>query len=112
MIELRSVGKRFRIGPGPGRKARVVEAVRDLTLAVEPGIVTGVVGPNGAGKTSLLNCITGAYRPTHGRIVYEGAADKLRSHHDVQEFYLGSGDASRASYRDVKQYRRSRRWWG
>lgn len=47
-----------------------------------------------------------------GRIVYEGAADKLRSHHDVQEFYLGSGDASRASYRDVKQYRRSRRWWG
>jgi branched-chain amino acid transport system ATP-binding protein len=47
-----------------------------------------------------------------GRIVYEGAADTLRSHHDVQEFYLGSDDASRASYRDVKQYRRSRRWWG
>jgi branched-chain amino acid transport system ATP-binding protein len=47
-----------------------------------------------------------------GRIVYEGSADKLRSHQDVQEFYLGSGDASRASYRDVKQYRRSRRWWG
>jgi branched-chain amino acid transport system ATP-binding protein len=47
-----------------------------------------------------------------GRIVYEGAADKLRSHGDVQEFYLGSGDGARISYRDVKQYRRSRRWWG
>jgi branched-chain amino acid transport system ATP-binding protein len=47
-----------------------------------------------------------------GRIVYEGSAEKLRSHQDVQEFYLGSGDLSRASYRDVKQYRRSRRWWG
>ena len=47
-----------------------------------------------------------------GRIVYEGTADKLRSHQDVQEFCLGSGDAGRASYRDVKQYRRSRRWWG
>jgi branched-chain amino acid transport system ATP-binding protein len=47
-----------------------------------------------------------------GRIVYEGSADKLRSHQDVQEFYLGSGDLGRASYRDVKQYRRSRRWWG
>ncbi len=47
-----------------------------------------------------------------GRIVYEGAADKLRSHGDVQEFYLGSGDSARVSYRDVKQYRRSRRWWG
>jgi branched-chain amino acid transport system ATP-binding protein len=47
-----------------------------------------------------------------GRIVYEGSADKLRSHQDVQEFYLGSGHSARASYRDVKQYRRSRRWWG
>jgi branched-chain amino acid transport system ATP-binding protein len=47
-----------------------------------------------------------------GRIVYEGTADKLRGHGDVQEFYLGSGDSARVSYRDVKQYRRSRRWWG
>src|SRR5215475_1739578 len=47
-----------------------------------------------------------------GRIVYEGGADKLRGHSDVQEFYLGSGDSARVSYRDVKQYRRSRRWWG
>jgi branched-chain amino acid transport system ATP-binding protein len=45
-------------------------------------------------------------------VVYEGSAETLRSHQDVQEFYLGSGDAGRASYRDVKQYRRSRRWWG
>ena len=30
-----------------------------------------------------------------GRIVYEGSAEKLRSHQDVQEFYLGSGDSSR-----------------
>jgi branched-chain amino acid transport system ATP-binding protein len=47
-----------------------------------------------------------------GRVVFEGAAEKLRSHQDVQEFYLGSGDKARVSYRDVKQYRRSRRWWG
>ncbi len=47
-----------------------------------------------------------------GRIVYEGTPQKLREHKDVQEFYLGSGDAGRVSYRDVKQYRRSRRWWG
>jgi branched-chain amino acid transport system ATP-binding protein len=47
-----------------------------------------------------------------GRIVYEGTPQKLREHKDVQEFYLGSGEAGRVSYRDVKQYRRSRRWWG
>jgi len=47
-----------------------------------------------------------------GRVVYEGTADKLRGHGDVQEFYLGSGDSARMNYRDVKQYRRSRRSWG
>ena len=47
-----------------------------------------------------------------GRIVYDGTPDRLRNHKDVQEFYLGSGKSGRVSYRDVKQYRRSRRWWG
>lgn len=47
-----------------------------------------------------------------GRVVYEGSADKLRGHQDVQEFYLGTANASQGSYRNVKQYRRSRRWWG
>src|SRR5262249_38367306 len=37
-----------------------------------------------------------------GRIVFEGSAEKLRGHGDVQEFYLGSGDSARVSYRDVK----------
>lgn len=32
-----------------------------------------IVGPNGAGKTSLLNCVTGAYRASEGRIVFENA---------------------------------------
>jgi branched-chain amino acid transport system ATP-binding protein len=49
----------------------------------------------------------------NGRIVYSGDSAKLKSHDDVQEFYLGSGDRqSRKSYRDVKQYRRTRRWYG
>jgi branched-chain amino acid transport system ATP-binding protein len=47
-----------------------------------------------------------------GRVVYEASSEKLCNHKDVQEFYLGSGDTARVSYRDVKQYRRSRRWWG
>ena len=47
-----------------------------------------------------------------GRIVFHGSPDKLRSHEDVQEFYLGLGAAGTKSYREVKQYRRTRRWWG
>jgi len=49
----------------------------------------------------------------HGRIVYDGTAERLRGHEDIQEFYLGRGAAGgRKSYREVKQYRRRRRWFG
>jgi branched-chain amino acid transport system ATP-binding protein len=51
------------------------------------------------------------YVMENGRIVLDGTAERLRAHGDVQEFYLGGG-AARRSYRDVKQYRRSRRWYG
>ena len=37
------------------------------------GELMAIVGPNGAGKTSLLNCITGAYRASAGRISFKGA---------------------------------------
>jgi len=46
-----------------------------------------------------------------GRIVIDGTPERLRAHADIQEFYLGGG-ARRRSYREVKQYRRSRRWYG
>lgn len=61
---------------------------------------------------SALEIADYAYIMEGGRIVYEGAPEKLRGHQDVQEFYLGTGASTRANYRDVKQYRRSRRWWG
>jgi branched-chain amino acid transport system ATP-binding protein len=49
----------------------------------------------------------------NGRIVFAGSPDRLRNHQDIQEFYLGQGAReSRRSYRDVKQYRRTRRWYG
>lgn len=51
------------------------------------------------------------YVMENGRIVLDGTPERLHSHGDVQEFYLGGG-AARRSYRDVKQYRRSRRWYG
>jgi branched-chain amino acid transport system ATP-binding protein len=47
-----------------------------------------------------------------GRIVYFGKAAELTSHPDVREFYLGGSQEQAKSYRDIKQYRRKRRWWG
>ena len=48
----------------------------------------------------------------NGRIVLDGDAERLLKHSEVQEFYLGQSGKNRRSYRDVKQYRRSRRWYG
>ena len=49
-----------------------VRAVENVTLQVGRGEIVSVIGPNGAGKTSLLNMISGFYRPTSGTIVFEG----------------------------------------
>jgi len=45
-----------------------------------------------------------------GRIVMDGPADELRENPDVKEFYLGVGDQGRKSFRDVRSYRRRKRW--
>jgi branched-chain amino acid transport system ATP-binding protein len=52
-----------------------------------------------------------AYVLENGRVVLDGTPERLRAHQDIQEFYLG-GAGGRRSYREVKQYRRSRRWYG
>jgi len=46
----------------------------------------------------------------NGRVVLDGDADKLRENEDVKEFYLGLSAGGRRSYRDVKHYKRRKRW--
>src|SRR5260221_13429925 len=48
-----------------------VYALEDVSLHVGPGELTAIIGPNGAGKTSLINCISGVYRPGAGSIHFE-----------------------------------------
>lgn len=68
MIKLDAVDKTFKIAPGPGRKARVVEAVRAVTASLEAGTIIGVVGPNGAGKSTLFGLLLGFLEATSGTI--------------------------------------------
>jgi branched-chain amino acid transport system ATP-binding protein len=57
-----------------------------------------------------LGIASHAYILENGKVVLDGPAEKLREDRDVQEFYLGSRGGAQASYRDVKHYRRRKRW--
>ena len=47
-------------------------AVSDVSIDVRPKSIVSIIGPNGAGKTTFFNMLTGLYRPTAGRITFDG----------------------------------------
>ncbi len=49
-----------------------IRALTDVSFSVHHGEVFSIIGPNGAGKTSMVNCVSGRYRPTEGRILFDG----------------------------------------
>ena len=58
-----------------------VHALRSVSLRVEEGQIHAVIGPNGAGKSSLLNCLSGFYRPQAGSVRFRGEdISNLRPH--------------------------------
>jgi len=57
---------------GVSKKFGGVTAGQDISLEVPRGRILSIIGPNGAGKTSLLNMISGFYKPDTGRILLEG----------------------------------------
>lgn len=46
-------------------------AVGNVDFTIEEGSITGLIGPNGAGKTTIFNLITGVYKVTNGKIIYQ-----------------------------------------
>lgn len=46
--------------------------LNDISLYVKEKEILTIIGPNGAGKTSLLNCVTGFYRPQQGKVFFQG----------------------------------------
>jgi ABC-type lipoprotein export system ATPase subunit len=66
LVRIQSVGKIYRSG------RRQVEALRDVSCAVERGTALAVVGKSGSGKTTLLNCIGGLERPDRGTVTCLG----------------------------------------
>ncbi|HEX3954714.1 MAG TPA: ABC transporter ATP-binding protein [Stellaceae bacterium] len=57
---------------GVSKRFGGVRAVEDVSVTVRRGEIASIIGPNGAGKTSLLNMISGFYRPDSGSIIFDG----------------------------------------
>jgi NitT/TauT family transport system ATP-binding protein len=66
-VRVEAVGKTF-----PGRDGRAIDALRDVTLALEGGELVTVLGPSGCGKSTLLHIVAGLLPPSRGRVVFEG----------------------------------------
>ncbi|HKD57282.1 MAG TPA: ATP-binding cassette domain-containing protein, partial [Hyphomicrobiaceae bacterium] len=57
---------------GVSKRFGGVTAVENVSIEIPKGRVLSIIGPNGAGKTSLLNMISGFYKPDRGRIALQG----------------------------------------
>lgn len=94
--------------PSLGLAPRVVEEVGLLIREVNAdGVSILLVEQNAMLALELADY---GYVMENGRIVVDGPSAQLRSDRDVKEFYLGIGGDMGRSYRDVKLYRRRRRW--
>jgi branched-chain amino acid transport system ATP-binding protein len=63
LLEAKAVGKRF----------GGVQALSEVSFAIQRGQIYGLIGPNGAGKTTLFNLLTGIYTPDAGQFMFDGA---------------------------------------
>src|SRR5207302_1920735 len=52
--------------------ATAATVLRDVSVDIAPGAFVAIVGPSGSGKTTLGNLLLGLYRPTEGRVLYDG----------------------------------------
>ena len=66
MIEIRSLSKTFGSGEG------AVAALQDVSLAVQPGEIFGIIGLSGAGKSTLVRCMNLLERPDRGSVLFHG----------------------------------------
>jgi branched-chain amino acid transport system ATP-binding protein len=65
-----------------------VVALDDVSVAVGSNELLAVIGPNGAGKTSLMNCLSGFYRPQKGQVRFDGTIITNKSVHRIARLGL------------------------
>jgi branched-chain amino acid transport system ATP-binding protein len=93
------------MGLAPQIVEEIFEIVKDLNQRENVSILLAEQN-----TTVALRYSDFGYILENGRVVMEGDAKELASNEDVKEFYLGLSSAGRKSFRDVKHYRRRKRW--
>ncbi|URI10606.1 ABC transporter ATP-binding protein [Aquincola tertiaricarbonis] len=93
------------MGLAPQIVEEVFEIVRDLNT--KEGVTFLLAEQN---TNMALRYADFGYILESGRVVMDGPAAALRENEDVKEFYLGTGGEGRKSFRDVKSYKRRKRW--
>ena len=95
--------------PSLGLAPQLVEEIFDIVrrLNEDEGVTFLLAEQN---TNMALKYADYGYILENGRIVMDGEAATLRENEDVKEFYLGLSSGKRKSYRDVKHYRRRKRW--
>ena len=93
------------MGLAPQIVEQIFEIVRDVNAKEGVSFLLAEQNTNVA-----LRYATYGYILETGRVVMDGDAKALRDNEDVKEFYLGTGGGDRKSFRDVKSYKRRKRW--
>lgn len=95
--------------PSMGLAPQLVEEIFDIVKQLNDD--TGVSFLLAEQNTNIaLKYATYGYILESGRVVLDGTGDELRENADVKEFYLGTGGEGRRSFREVKHYKRRKRW--
>ncbi|GAA4222460.1 ABC transporter ATP-binding protein [Sagittula marina] len=95
--------------PSMGLAPQLVEQIFEIVKAVNEGEGVSFLLAEQNTNVALRYAHSG-YILENGRVVMEGPAQELRENPDVKEFYLGMSDTGRKSFRDVRSYRRRKRW--
>jgi len=94
--------------PSLGLAPKLVQQIRDIIVDINrQGTAVLLIEQN---ATMALSIAEHGYIMETGKIVMDNDAGKLRRDEDVQEFYLGLKGEARKSFRDVKHYKRRKRW--
>jgi len=95
--------------PSMGLAPQLVEEIFEIVkrLNIETGVSFLVAEQN---ATVALKYAHYGYILENGRVVMDGEAESLANNEDVKEFYLGLGGDGRKSFKEVKHYRRRKRW--